>query len=205
MMTRKECIYTILTCIVLWIFIIVFCAVDVPLYWKVCGVLIIIAAVVLFLNYRKGVRRQEWFTSNFPDIIASLTFIVLWIFIIVFCAVDVPLYWKVCGVLIIIAAVVLFLNYRKGVRRQEWFASHSPEIIASGRRRAAERARAVLQEEFLLDAFVEEFKGSRQDPEIDRIMGLLGDLIDDVPWKENEERELRDLIEKQIRRLQEGH
>jgi hypothetical protein len=134
-----------------------------------------------------------------------VTFIALWILIIVWHVAEVSLHWKVSIVLFILSAYGFYIQERNRLRQKQWLDSHSPEIIASDRRRAAQRARAVLQDEFLLDAFVEEFKGSRQDPEIGRIIGLLGNLIDDAPWKENEEKELRDLIEQQIRNLQEGH
>jgi hypothetical protein len=86
-----------------------------------------------------------------------------------------------------------YRRHRKEKRRAEiWFASQPVEILISGRRRAAERARALLKEQIDCDDFINEF-GKSQDPEIQKLVIIVQQI-------ENEEflNEYRKPIEKRI-------
>jgi len=93
------------------------------------------------------------------------------------------------GVLVL---VTLYLDhYIKRRRIKRWLASQPPEVIISGRKRAAERARALLQEQIYCQTFMEEFEQS-QDPEIQKLVATValflqeGDEYDFQHWFKDE-------------------
>jgi hypothetical protein len=93
--------------------------------------------------------------------------------------------------LLIIGA--FYRKHRKEERREEiWLASQPLEIIISGRRRVAERARALLKEQIDCDDFIDEF-GKSEDPEIKKLVNIVEHI-------ETEEflKEYRKPIEKRI-------
>jgi hypothetical protein len=101
-------------------------------------------------------------------------------------------------VVILLALVVFFLSIYLGHRRKihkakRWLASQPPEVIISGRKRAAEKGRALLEEQIDFDNFIEEFEQS-QDPEIQKLVEIVDTMIHD----RLELNEYRGYIEKQI-------
>ncbi len=78
------------------------------------------------------------------------------------------------GVLVLVTLYVD--HYRKRRRTKRWLASQPPELIISGRKRAVEKARALLQEQIDCHVFAEEFKQS-QDPEIQKLVAIVAELL----------------------------
>jgi hypothetical protein len=87
------------------------------------------------------------------------------------------------GVLVL---VTLYLDhYIRRRRIKRWFASQPPEVIISGRKRVAERARALLQEQIECYAFMNGVEQS-QDPEIQKLIAIVAEVLqegneDDFP------------------------
>ncbi len=81
-------------------------------------------------------------------------------------------------------------------RAAAWLASQPGEKLISGRRRAAERARALLEQQIDCDDFTDEF-GKSEDPEIQKLSSIVGEI-------ETEEflNDYRRSIEKQISKLE---
>ncbi len=66
-----------------------------------------------------------------------------------------------------------YRKHRKERRRAEiWIASQPPEMLISWRRRASERARALLEEQIYCDDFIDEF-GKSEDPEIQKLVKIV--------------------------------
>ncbi len=91
-----------------------------------------------------------------------------------------------------------FYSKHRNERRRAaaWLASQPLEMLISGRRRAAERARALLKEQIDCDDFTDEF-GKSEDPEIQKLVNIVGEI-------ETEEflNDYRRSIEKQISKLE---
>ncbi len=66
-----------------------------------------------------------------------------------------------------------YRKHRKERHRAKiWLTSQPPEAVVSGRKRAAERARALLEDQLDCDDFIAEFRRS-EDPEIQKLVSIL--------------------------------
>jgi len=93
--------------------------------------------------------------------------------------------------------VSIYRNHRRKIREaKRWLASQPPEIIISGRKRAAEKGRALLKEQINCDNFIEEF-GQSQDPEIQKLVTFVATFLREGGEDEFQNR-FRDSMEKQI-------
>ena len=81
--------------------------------------------------------------------------------------------------------------YKKRRRIRTWLTSQPAEALISGRRKAAERARALLEEQIDSDDFLDEF-GKSEDPEIQKLVYI----VERIDPEETDE--YRKWIEKRI-------
>jgi hypothetical protein len=106
--------------------------------------------------------------------------------------------YTLVGILLALVLVGMFVSIYRNHRRKiheakRWLASQPPEVIISGRKRAAEKGRALLEEQIDCDNFIEEF-GQSQDPEIQELVAIVATMI----YDRLELNEYRGYIEKQI-------
>jgi hypothetical protein len=101
----------------------------------------------------------------------------------------------VLGIWTLIIVGGFYRKYRKERSRVKlWLASQPPEILISGRKRAAERARALIQDQIDCDTFIEEL-GKSQDPEIQKLLRIVVNMsVEDDDFR----RDFKDSIEKRI-------
>ena len=92
-----------------------------------------------------------------------------------------------------------YRNHRKERRKiKTWFASQTAEAVISGRRKAAEKGRALLEKQIDCDNFIEEF-GRSEDPEIQSLVSTVNNMsVEDDEFRSA----FRKSIEKRIRVLE---
>jgi hypothetical protein len=102
--------------------------------------------------------------------------------------------------IIVTALLVAGSVYRKRLRQKQWLASQPPDVLISGRVKAAEMARALLKDQIDYDNFIDEI-GQSQDPEIKHLLSLLSDLVEHEPYENDR---LSHKIERQICRMEDA-